>query len=91
MIGFDACLMGQIEVFGSLYPYSNYMIASEEVIPGYGWSYAAWLAQVAQNPAMDGSGLSRCHHLHLCGQRYRVDRGCVLLQTILRRKNPQPR
>jgi hypothetical protein len=58
MLGFDACLMGQIEVFGSLYPYSNYMIASEEVIPSYGWSYAAWLAQVAQNPAMDGKGLS---------------------------------
>ncbi len=59
MIGFDACLMGQIEIFGSLYPYSNYMVASEEVIPGYGWSYAAWLEQVAQNPSMDGSGLSR--------------------------------
>lgn len=59
LIGFDACLMGQIEVFGSLYPYSNYMVASEEVIPGYGWSYAAWLAQLAQNPAMDGSGLSQ--------------------------------
>ena len=58
MIGFDACLMGQIEIFGALYPYSNYMVASEEVIPGYGWSYAAWLGQVAQNPAMDGSGLS---------------------------------
>ena len=58
VIGFDACLMGQIEIFGSLYPYSNYMVASEEVIPGYGWSYAAWLDQVAQNPTMDGSGLS---------------------------------
>jgi hypothetical protein len=59
MIGFDACLMAQIEVFGSLYPYSNYMVASEEVIPGYGWSYAAWLGQLAQNPAVDGSGLSQ--------------------------------
>ena len=58
VIGFDACLMGQIEIFGSLYPYSNYMVASEEVIPGYGWSYAAWLEQVAQNPTMDGSELS---------------------------------
>jgi hypothetical protein len=58
LIGFDACLMGQIEVFGSLYPYSNYMIASEEVEPGYGWSYAAWLRQLAQAPSMDGSGLS---------------------------------
>jgi hypothetical protein len=51
--------MGQIEVFGSLYPYSNYMIASEEVIPGYGWSYAAWLGQLAQNPTVDGSGVSQ--------------------------------
>jgi hypothetical protein len=59
LFGFDACLMGQIEVFGSLYPYSNYMVASEEVIPGYGWSYAAWLGQLAQNPAVDGSGLSQ--------------------------------
>ncbi|HSL42934.1 MAG TPA: clostripain-related cysteine peptidase [Anaerolineales bacterium] len=59
LIGFDACLMGQIEVFGSLYPYSNYMVASEEVEPGYGWSYAAWLDQLTQNPIMDGSGLSQ--------------------------------
>ena len=59
MIGFDACLMGQIEVFGSLYPYSNYMVASEEVEPGYGWSYAAWLQQLAQNPAVNGEGLSQ--------------------------------
>jgi len=59
LVGFDACLMGQIEVFGALYPYSNYMVASEEVIPGYGWSYAAWLGQLAQNPAVDGSGLSQ--------------------------------
>jgi len=59
LIGFDACLMGQIEVFGSLYPYSNYMVASEEVIPAYGWSYAAWLGALAQNPAMDGRGASQ--------------------------------
>jgi hypothetical protein len=59
LIGFDACLMGQIEVFGSLYPFSNYMVASEEVIPGYGWSYAAWLGELAQNPGVDGSGLAQ--------------------------------
>jgi hypothetical protein len=54
IIGFDACLMGMIEVYGSLYQYSNYMVASEEVIPATGWSYAAWLGQLAQNPAMTG-------------------------------------
>jgi Clostripain family len=59
MIGFDACLMGMIEVYGSLYPYSNYMVASEEVIPATGWSYAAWLGQLAQNPAMSGREVSQ--------------------------------
>ena len=59
MIGFDACLMGQIEVFASLAPHSNYMVASEEVIPAYGWSYAGWLGQLAANPGMDGRGMSQ--------------------------------
>lgn len=59
LLGFDACLMGQIEVFGALYPYANFMVGSEEVIPSYGWSYAAWLAQLAQSPTMDGRGLSQ--------------------------------
>ncbi len=59
IIGFDACLMGMVEVYGSLYPYSNYMVASEEVIPSTGWSYAAWLGQLAQNPAMDGRGVTQ--------------------------------
>ena len=59
VLGFDACFMGQIEVFGSLYPYSNYMVASEEVIPAYGWSYAGWLGELAQNPAMNGNEVSQ--------------------------------
>ncbi len=59
IIGFDACLMGMVEIYGALYPYSNYMVASEEVIPSTGWSYAAWLGQLAQNPAMDGRGVTQ--------------------------------
>ncbi len=39
-IGFDACLMGSIEVAKSLSAYSDYLIASEEVEPGNGWNYA---------------------------------------------------
>jgi hypothetical protein len=35
------------------------MVASEEVIPSYGWSYAAWLGELAQNPSMDGSGAAQ--------------------------------
>lgn len=59
VLGFDACLMGMIEVYGSLYPYSNYMVASEEVIPATGWSYTAWLQRLAQNPTVTGREASQ--------------------------------
>ena len=39
-IGFDACLMSSLEVAGALAPYAEYMIASQETEPSYGWNYA---------------------------------------------------
>lgn len=39
-IGFDACLMGTLEMAGLLEPYADYLIASEEVEMGCGWDYA---------------------------------------------------
>ena len=39
-IGFDACLMSSIEVAHTLSPYASYMIASQELEPGAGWSYS---------------------------------------------------
>lgn len=39
LIGFDACLMGSAEVAKALAPYGDYLVASEEVEPGDGWSY----------------------------------------------------
>lgn len=38
-IGFDACLMSSLEVASVLAPYANYMIASQETEPGWGWNY----------------------------------------------------
>ena len=40
LIGFDACLMGSIEVAYSLSDYADYMVASEEAEPGGGWDYS---------------------------------------------------
>ncbi|MBN1649124.1 MAG: hypothetical protein JW874_13895 [Spirochaetales bacterium] len=39
VIGFDACLEGMIEVAWEIRNDSDYMIASEESIPGDGWEY----------------------------------------------------
>ena len=38
-IGFDACLMGSLEVANLCAPYARYMIASQEEEPGMGWDY----------------------------------------------------
>lgn len=44
-IGFDACLMATIEVADALSPYANYMFASQEPEPGWGWDYS-FLAEI---------------------------------------------
>ena len=39
-IGFDACLMGAVEVALQMAPYAHYMIGSEETEPAEGWNYS---------------------------------------------------
>ncbi len=59
VIGFDACLMAHVEVFAAVQPYARYAVASQEVEPGLGWAYAAFLRQLVDNPGMDGAELSQ--------------------------------
>ena len=59
MIGMDACLMAQVEVFSMLEPYARYAVASEEVEPGLGWAYAGFLQALVDNPDIDGAQLSK--------------------------------
>ena len=39
-IGFDACLMGSLEVASELSAVAEYMVASQETEPAFGWNYA---------------------------------------------------
>lgn len=59
LFGFDACLMSEFEVFAALYPYANFAVASEEVIPAIGWAYTAWAGSLVADPTMDGRALSQ--------------------------------
>ncbi|MEP7292301.1 MAG: clostripain-related cysteine peptidase, partial [Chloroflexota bacterium] len=52
IIGFDACLMGQLEVYQALAPYTQYVIAAEETIPGNGWEYTTPFSELADDPTM---------------------------------------
>ena len=51
-IGFDACLMATVENALMLNSYADYMIASEETEPGYGWYYTDWLTMLGRNTSV---------------------------------------
>jgi hypothetical protein len=59
IIGMDACLMAQLEVFSMLEPHARYAIASEETEPALGWAYTGFLSALVSNPDLSGAELSR--------------------------------
>lgn len=59
LIGFDACLMGQLEVFSAVSPHARYAVASEETEPAVGWAYADFLAGLNRNPGWTGRELGQ--------------------------------
>lgn len=59
LIGFDACLMATVDVAGVCYGYANYLVASQEVEPGCGWSYDGMLGKLAENPGIAPLDLAR--------------------------------
>lgn len=59
IIGFDACLMANLETAIALEPYADYLIASEEVEPGEGWYYTNWLKAIDNNTSMPSIELGK--------------------------------
>ncbi len=59
LIGFDACVMGNLEVARTLAPFARYLVASEEIEPADGWDYASLLAALTRTPSMDGAAFGR--------------------------------
>lgn len=57
-IGFDACLMGSLEIALAMRPFGEYLIASEELEPGHGWDYTA-LSAVRATPTMGATDFAR--------------------------------
>ena len=59
VIGFDACLMQNIEYANALEPYADYYLASEETEPGTGWFYAAGFGRLAEDAAVSTEEFGR--------------------------------
>ncbi len=58
-IGLDACLMGTIETANLMSAHANYLVASEETEPGYGWDYTAIGDYLGENPEANGADLGK--------------------------------
>ncbi len=58
LIGFDACLMSQLDVMQTIAPYGRVAVASAELEPNDGWSWDVWLKQLNQNPTEDPAKLA---------------------------------
>ena len=58
-IGFDACLMGNIETAYSVKDFAKYLIASEETEPGGGWNYKELLNKISKNTSADTIEISK--------------------------------
>jgi clostripain len=57
LIGFDACLMGNLEVAKAMAPYGHALVASEELEPGSGWNFTPTLQTLNKSPQMSGMEL----------------------------------
>ena len=58
IVGFDACLMAMTEVAYQIRNWADYVVASEETIPGNGWPYNTFLADLTSTPSMSSSTLA---------------------------------
>ena len=59
IVGFDSCLMSQIEVHSTMAKHAEYAIASEGLEPGIGWAYSSFLGDLSADPQMPADELSR--------------------------------
>ncbi|MBX0328733.1 FHA domain-containing protein [Oscillochloris sp. ZM17-4] len=58
LIGFDACLMAQLDVLLAVEPYAQVAVASAELEPNQGWAWDTWLAALADDPGQDALAIA---------------------------------
>jgi hypothetical protein len=58
LLGMDACLMATLEVAYQVRQHVRYLVASEELVPGYSWPYDAILGAMRETPDMPARDLA---------------------------------
>ena len=83
VLGFDACLMGQLEVLAAVEPLADVVVASECTTPDIGWGYEGFLKELTDDPAMDGRMLAEAivaAFLH--GDAWVIDEAWRVIDTL---------
>ncbi len=57
--GFDACLMSNLETACVMSSYADYMYASEELEPLFGWNYTEFVSYLEEHPDASGEELGK--------------------------------
>jgi hypothetical protein len=59
VVGFDACLMGMVEVFDEIQPYVGWVVAAADEIPDTGWPYTDVLQVLGDHPETEPKVLGK--------------------------------
>ncbi|MFK7983672.1 MAG: clostripain-related cysteine peptidase, partial [Saprospiraceae bacterium] len=59
ILGFDACLMANLEVHNAMQSFANYIVSSEQLEPGHGWDYDPIIRAMENGSATDGITLGK--------------------------------
>jgi len=59
VVGFDACLMGMVEVFDEIEPYVGWVVAAADEIPDTGWPYTDVLQVLGKYPDTQPKDLAK--------------------------------
>jgi len=69
VVGFDACLMGMVEVFDEIQPYVGWVVAAADEIPDTGWPYTDVLQVLGKCPDTQPKDLAK-NIVDICAQWY---------------------
>lgn len=82
-VGFDACLMANLETAIAIEPYADYLIGSEETEPGGGWYYTNWIKQIANNTSVPTVQLAKTIVDDYIKDSNQSAYGCEITQSVI--------
>ena len=65
----DACMMGNLAAARAVAPYTDFLIASEEMVSGHGTAFRQWVSELFGNPMCDGERIS-CAIVEMTQDKY---------------------